>query len=187
MCANFPADAAPIVGPGDFTFTSATGPAPSNGDPAFTADGDISNPTFFPGASGVQYRGAPPVGLTYSFTQLYDVSGFVLHNGWDIQNQAVNAFNLTFFDPSSAQIGQVFNANGSPGVGVDQFDLGFTYLNVASVVLEITSTHAGEVEFREIAFDGTVVPEPSTSFLAALGLVAVGVSSTLKLCNSRGP
>ena len=171
--------AVPLVGGTHFVFTSGGGGLQTSGDPANTADGQSLNGGFSDQTIGVQYRFPPstlPITFTYTFTQVVDVFGdFTLHNGWDIQNQGINQFTLTFFDSSQTQIGIPFGGS-APNVAPTavSFALGTTYAGAKTVELTVTSVHSGEIEFREVAFEGVVVPEPA--LMALLGLSALGLA-----------
>ena len=183
------ASAIPLIGGTDFVFVSDGGAMETQGDPANTADGANANGTFADQTIGVQYRGPTlvlPVTFEYSFTQVVDVFGdFTLYNGWDIQNQGIGDFTLTFFDALDAQIGSPFSsaaADAPPSTEI--FNLVTTYLGVSSVELMVTSVHSGEIEFREIAFEGSIVsvslpvPMPLPTLndysLILLGLLVLG-------------
>ena len=179
--------AVPIVGGTDFVFTSDGGKIESSGDPANTADGNTANGPFSDQTIGVRYTitgpNTPietlPITLVYTFNELFDITGdFTLYNGWDLSGQAIDAFTLTFFDTGGIQIGSPFSGNGSAAVTTDVFALGTTFPDVQSVELQVTSVHSGELEFREIAFEGSAsspspLSGPSTALLLGAGVLGL--------------
>ena len=176
--------AIPILGDTHFVFTSGGDGNETSGDPANTADGQFANGGFSDQSIGVQYRFPPsmlPITFTYTFAQAVDVSGdFTLHNGWDVQNQGIDQFSLTFFDTAHLQIGTSFVDNApNTAPTATSFALGTTYAGAKTVELTVASVHSGEIEFREIAFEGVVVPEPAA--IALLGLASLGLVRRLGL------
>ncbi len=139
----------PLTGGTHFVFTSGGGGLETSGDPANTADGQSLNGGFGDQTIGVQYRFPPsslPITFTYTFTQVVDVSGdFTLYNGWDLQNQGIDQFTLTFFDSSQSQIGSPFggSAPNAPPTATS-FALGTTFAGAKTVELTVTSVHSGE-------------------------------------------
>ena len=178
--------AAPILAPTDFVFTDDGGAVESAGNPANTANGLTANGLFSDPTVGVRYSmpGSPntpvqtlPITFTYMFNQLFNINGnFTLYNGWDCCGQAIDAFTLSFLDIIGDPIGAIFSGNGISVESAQIFSLGATYMGVKSVELTVTSVHENELEFREVAFEGTraSIPEPTVLALVGLGLVGVG-------------
>ena len=165
-----------ISGGTDFSFTSVVaGAAHVAGDPANTANGTTANSSYNTSGGGVGYlsSASTPITFTYTFNQDTDLpsADFLLYNGWGANNEAVDAFTLTFYDSANSQIGS-FSGNGTAGVNDDVFTNIGSFVGVKSFDLDVTSSFAMNVEFREVAFEIADVPEPTTLLLAVAGALA---------------
>ncbi len=150
-----------------------------------TANGLSANTPWGSSGDGISFRFNEVSEFRYGFAAPATIDGsFYLYNGWDIQDQSIRDFTLSFLDAAGAPIGTSFHGVGGTGVDDEVFALPQSYEGVQSAVLTVESTHTPHLEFREVAFDGALVPEPSTSCLLLLSACGVGayVRRSLKIC-----
>jgi PEP-CTERM motif len=178
------AGASPITGPGGeivsaistITLVNNAGGCTGVGAAGCTIDGDIS------GSAGtfVEWLNLPPqfnptIRFTYTLDQAYDVTRFLLWNDRGAPDSGFADFDLTFKDPGGSVVGLLYSnsalANQGSNPIPEVFNVGL-YANVKSIELRVTSVHVapgGYVQFREVEFDGTPVPEPASVAVLALG------------------
>jgi hypothetical protein len=105
----------------------------------------------------------------------FDLSGFLLWNDVNVNHEGVETFRLDFFNEANVLISSspIYAAPVSQ-LAAGQYDFASTVLGVGSVDLvvlsNLPSAFGERIEIREVAFEGTLVPEPSTAMLLALGV-----------------
>ncbi len=177
-------EAAPITGPGQIiaatgtpAFASPFGGCVGPGAAGCTIDGDFTGS----GGTFVEWdsTGSPEI-FTYTLNQPYDITRFLLWNDRGFPDSGIRNFDLIFRDPGNTVIG-TFNGNAVPFQGSapapEVFSVGLQS-NVLTVQLRVNNTLnpvGSNTQMREIAFDGTPVPEP-----ASLGLMGAGAMLLLK-------
>ena len=171
------AHAATLLGGTDFTLTSSTlqpttnsaltafanpsstadGVGLASGGPGFVFDLTVTNPAIF----------------IYTFNSSVDIDTFSLNSlvGGAVDNGVQN-FTLTLLNSSGSTIASL--SDSASLVGTRQ-DFAISASNVSSARLEVTTSHGSSpvTELSEVAFEGELVPEPSSSML--LGLAGLGL------------
>ena len=114
----------------------------------------------------------------------YDLTAFDLwNNGGNTASdgEGVRDFTLTFYNPSSAQVGSVVGFNGASDTFPMQTFSFAAVSNVKTVDFTITSNALSatvpSVLFSEVKFEGSAVPPipvPGALLLAAIGTAGVG-------------
>jgi len=175
----FPAaHAATLIGGTDFSLTSSTAQPTTNPslsqftDPSSTADG-IGLTSGGPGFV-FNLTGSNTAIFIYTFNSSVDIDTFSLNTlvGSNIDN-GVGDFTLSLLNSSGGTIASL--SDSALNVNTQQ-DFAISASNVSSARLEITSSNGNpeSTEFSEVAFEGQVVPEPSSSIL--LGLAGLGLA-----------
>lgn len=176
--------AAPITGPGGeitgatttTTLINNAGGCTGSGAANCSIDGNISGNS----NSFVEFGFSNSETFTYSLNGLYSVSQFLLWNDRGQPDSGIGNFDLVFKNTtnnttvgtfSSAAIIPSFNSptpevfNFSAMPPADQIDLVInSTLNMGAVSV---------TQFREVAFDGSQVPEPATGMLLCGGLASI--------------
>ena len=183
VCCTASTQAIPITGPvGGQIFSVAT-TAPLNTINGGSLSPDAVIDTDITGVAGTfnewNFNGVE----TYTFTLngLYDITQFRLWNDRGVADSGIGNFDLIFKDAGAVPIGLPFN--GTP-VGFqgnnpvpEVFNVGLRN-NVKSVDLIVNSTltppPGNQLQFREVEFEGTSVPEPGSAVMALLGITVCG-------------
>jgi hypothetical protein len=163
--------------------TAASTSAPiSNGATANVIDGVVDASSYL--QLGPQANGsfAGPYSVTFTLGGAFNLTGMSLWNNAGLSDQVtgqndgegIASFSLTLLDSSDATIGTF---GGTAADTFAQQDYAFAGANVAKVQLTINSNHQAitprqYVNFHEIAFTGTPVPEPMPSSALALLLAS---------------
>ncbi|MFN0182803.1 MAG: PEP-CTERM sorting domain-containing protein [Aquabacterium sp.] len=179
LSASIGAQAAPIAGPGQITYSGQFGvESVVAGSFEQTIDGILDSPGIGGIENGVSVESLP-LSVVYNFDGRYDLTTFKLQTEVGANSlNAIRIFELTFFaglDASGSQIGGVFRSMQTESTTLQSFDIGRGgYAGVASFrFTPITAPNDRvRVEWSEIQFDGSVtpVPEPTTALSLALGL-----------------
>lgn len=176
--------AAPITGPGQIiaatgtpVFTNTFGGCVGLGAAGCTINGNST------GAGGTFVEWGATGGTEtffYTLNQPYDISWFLLWNDRGFPDSGIRNFDLIFRDPGNSVVG-TYNGTAVPFQGSnpvpEAFNVGLQS-NVLTVELRVNNTlnpPGSNTQMREIAFDGTPVPEP-----ASLGLMGLGTLILLK-------
>jgi hypothetical protein len=194
--------AAPIVGPGQISFSGATaGTIVTSGSYARTIDGILDAPGNNSPFNGVSLE-TFPLTVTYNFNVGYDLTTFFLQGevGTNSLSNAVNGFELRFYDGTDgggSQVGSVFQDAQTSPTALQSFDLtAGNFLNVRSFGFSVISVNGtgsptfvpGRVEYSEIQFAGSASPvtpppppptpvdEPSSLVILSLGLLGLCIA-----------
>lgn len=177
-----PARSAPITGPAGGQIFAVTTTAPLNAVNGGSLLPDAVVDTDITGAAGTfnewNFQGVE----TYTFTlnALYNITDFRLWNDRGVPDSGIGNFDLIFKNAGGVPIGVPFNGNTVPFQGnnavPEVFNVGL-YNGVKFVDLVVNSTltppPGQQVQFREVEFEGVLVPEPASIVLIGLGATAL--------------
>ena len=162
---------------------STTLPHAQNSYNAFTvdqiADGVISDTRPYNGfgtwniSSGI---------ITLDLVGVFNLNSFLLWNDINVDKEGINEFRLDFYNDSNSLINTAFSSTYAAPLGqleeeiylFDELILGVSRVDI--VVLNCHSETYNQIEIREVAFEGELVPatapvpEPSTAFLFFIGI-----------------
>lgn len=164
-----------ISGPSKIT---ATTDIPPSGFGSITeiADGiglEVDGPTF--NGYGPDAQSGT---ITLTFASIYTIYDFILANDINVMAEGVKDFTLSFYDSTNTLISTTGTLSAVTGqVASQTFNLG-TIANVKKVNFNILNVHTEDtlvqrIEVREVAFNGSAVPEPSS--LALMGAAIAGL------------
>ncbi len=180
------AQATMIIGGGDIV---ASTELPVFTDPVGTfpveeiADGISSDTYPYNGFASTSSSGT----ITLELVSEYNLHSFLLWNDVNVGQEGIKDFSLMFFDGAGALIPLGFSANFSAPVGQtvsEEFIFGEVVPGVGRVDLVVLNSHPGtfnQIEIREVAFTGTVIPEPSTALLMGLGLTGLAAKGRRRI------
>ena len=124
-----------------------------------------------------------PIIARITLNGLFDLDGFYLFNeAGQIEVDALEDFSLTFFNNAGSQIGSTLpftaDTNAAGNSDAEYFAFGQTIEGVHWIDFSMISSEVGTppgypdnefLNFREVAFEGVLAPEPSSFALLLLG------------------
>ncbi len=116
--------------------------------------------------------------VTYDFDlgTAHNVTNIILWNGPASASTRISSFSVQVSDsPTFATSVNVGSFNSSPSAAHPVAAEGFSFASTTGRYVRVVTTNAGGARtlVGEIAFAGTVVPEPSSAVLCALGAAGV--------------
>jgi hypothetical protein len=141
------------------------------------ADGITSDISPFNGFGSTSSSGT----ITLDLVSDYNLESFLLWNDINVEEEGIKDFSLVFFDGADALIPLNFSAEFSAPLGQlaeAEFIFAEVVLGVSRVDLVVLNSHpyfGNRIEIREVAFTGTLIPEPNTALLLGVGLVGLGI------------
>ncbi len=147
------------------------------------ADGITSDISPFNGFGSTSSSGT----ITLDLVSDYNLESFLLWNDINVEEEGIKDFSLVFFDGADALIPLNFSAEFSAPLGQlveAEFIFDEVVLGVSRVDLVVLNSHpyfGNRIEIREVAFTGTLIPEPNTALLLGFGLLGLGVKRRQRL------